>query len=72
LLVVLGWVQMWWVGSGWISQLMGWVGSGHTKLTHGQLWAALQVPPGTNCRGTHLALFRFFSNFYNAIVVTYT
>jgi len=23
---------------GWVSQLMGWVGSGHTKWTHGQLW----------------------------------
>ena len=22
---------------GWVSQLMGWVGSGHTKWTHGQL-----------------------------------
>jgi len=26
-----------WVGLGWVSQLMGWVGSGHTKWTHGQL-----------------------------------
>ena len=24
-------------GLGWVSQLMGWVGSGHTKWTHGQL-----------------------------------
>jgi len=30
--VVLGWV-----GLGWVSQLMGWVGSGQTKWTHGQL-----------------------------------
>ena len=22
-----------WVGLGWVSQLMGWVGSGHTKWT---------------------------------------
>ena len=29
---------MCWVGSGWVSQLMGWVGLGHTKWTHGQLW----------------------------------
>ena len=28
---------MYWVGSGWVSQLMGWVGSDHTKWTHGQL-----------------------------------
>ena len=27
-----------WVGLGWVSQLMGWVGSGHTKWTHGQFW----------------------------------
>jgi len=24
---------------GWVSQLMGWVASGHTKWTHGQLWS---------------------------------
>ena len=31
------WVDPW-VGLGWVSQLMGWVGSGgHTKRTHGQL-----------------------------------
>ena len=24
---------MYWVGSGWVSQLTGWVGSGHTKWT---------------------------------------
>jgi len=33
----MGWVDQW-VGLGWVSQLMGWVGSCHTKLTHGQLW----------------------------------
>jgi len=27
-----------WVGLDWASQLMGWVGWGHTKWTHGQLW----------------------------------
>jgi len=37
-----GWVQICplvvgWVGLGCVSQLMGWVGSGHTKWTHGQL-----------------------------------
>jgi len=26
-------------GLGWVSQLMGWVGSGQTKWTHGQLWS---------------------------------
>jgi len=26
-----------WVGLGGVSQLMGWVGSGHAKWTHGQL-----------------------------------
>ena len=26
-----------WVGLGWVSQLMGWVGSGHTKWTQEQL-----------------------------------
>jgi len=24
---------LYWVGSGWVSQLMGWVGSSHTKWT---------------------------------------
>ena len=28
----MGWVDQW-VGLGWVSQLMGWVGSGHTKWT---------------------------------------
>jgi len=45
LLVVLGWVELgpnlstcnWF---GWVSQLMGWVGSGRTKWTNGQLWAS--------------------------------
>jgi len=27
---------LYWVGSGWVSQLMGWVESSHTKWTHGQ------------------------------------
>jgi len=27
---------------GWVSQLMGWVGSGHTKWTRGQLWWKLR------------------------------
>jgi len=26
---------------GWVSQLMGWVGSGHIKWTHGQLCVTL-------------------------------
>jgi len=38
LLVVLGWVEFCpnfsLVGLGWVSQLMGWVGSGHTECTH--------------------------------------
>jgi len=29
--------HLWWVGLGWVSQLMGWVGSVQTKWTHGQL-----------------------------------
>ena len=28
---------LYWVRLGWVSQPMGWVGSGHTKWTHGQL-----------------------------------
>ena len=40
--VVLGWVVSKFfhlcVGLGWVSQLMGWVGSSHTKWTRGQLW----------------------------------
>jgi len=32
----MGWVDPW-VGLGWVSQLMGWVGSGHTQWTRGQL-----------------------------------
>ena len=43
LLVVLGWVVVGpkfptCCGLVWVSQLMGWVGSGHTKWTHGRLW----------------------------------
>jgi len=29
--------HLYWVGLGWVSQLMGWVGSGHTEWTHGKL-----------------------------------
>jgi len=48
LLVVLGWVGLGpnfptCRGLGWVSQLMGWVESGHTKWTHGQLWRALPL-----------------------------
>jgi len=28
---------------GWVSQLMSWIGSGHTKWTHEQLWIAFQT-----------------------------
>jgi len=38
----MGWVDPW-VGLGWVSQLMGWVGSGHTKWTHGQLWYGVMM-----------------------------
>jgi len=41
LLVVVGWVGLgpnFFHVLGWVSQMMGWVGSGHTKWTHGQLW----------------------------------
>jgi len=38
---------LYWVGSGWASQLIGWVGSGHTKLTHGQL--CLTSPAAVGC-----------------------
>jgi len=31
-----------WVGLGWVSQLMSWIGSGHTKWTHGQLWFSVK------------------------------
>jgi len=31
--------SQYWVGLGWVNQLMGWVGSGHTKWTRGQLWS---------------------------------
>jgi len=30
-----------WVGLGWVSKLMDWVGSGQTKWTHGQLWVTV-------------------------------
>jgi len=35
-----GWVQIFFTCSGlrWVSQLIGWVGLGHKKWTHGQLW----------------------------------
>ena len=32
---------LYWVRSGWVSQLMGWVGLGDKKWTHGQLWLEL-------------------------------
>jgi len=34
------------VGLGWVGQMIGWVGSGHTKWTHGQLWrkSSLHTP----------------------------
>jgi len=32
----MGWIDPW-VGLCWVSQLMGWVGSGHTEWTDGQL-----------------------------------
>ena len=37
-------------GSGWVSQLMRWVGSGHTKWTHGQLLLSIlaKTTPTTN------------------------
>ena len=48
--------QLYWVDSGWVqdfplvvgrvgcvSQLTGWVGSGHTKWTHGQLWIIVKL-----------------------------
>ena len=31
-------------GLGWVSQLTGWIGPGHTKWTHGQLWVAQLRP----------------------------
>jgi len=31
---------------GWVSQLMGWVGLGHTKWTHGQLCSVATVEAG--------------------------
>jgi len=51
---------------GWVSQLMGWVGSGHTKWTHGQLWSAkhrrLSQDYGVEPRddtGTKIILYEF-------------
>ncbi len=40
--VGLGWVGSclrlsMWVGSGWVKQVVGWVGSGQDNLTHGHL-----------------------------------
>ena len=42
----MGWVGSWvhkftwqWVGLGWVSYLVGWVGSGSMVWTHGQLWS---------------------------------
>ena len=36
--LVAGWVEL-----GWVSPLMGRVGSGHTKWTRGQLWGMGQT-----------------------------
>jgi len=39
-----GWVQIFpLVGLGWVSHLMGWVGSSRTKWTHGQLWTKAEM-----------------------------
>jgi len=62
LLVVLGWVQIFPPGLGWVSQLMGRVGSGHTKRTHGQLWVNLtELIDGQteheHCRARNGAIF---------------
>ena len=43
---------MYWVGSGWVNQPMGWVGSGHTKWTHGPLWVTCQAV-GRNVGSLH-------------------
>ena len=48
LLVVLGWVGLdpifsTYSGLGWVRQSMDWVGSGHTKWTHGQLRAYTEL-----------------------------
>ena len=47
----MGWVvsrffSLWLVGLGWVqvfSLVVGWVGSGHTKWTHGQVWFAVRL-----------------------------
>jgi len=46
LLAVLGWVGLGpnfstcnWLGWVWLGKLMSWIGSGHTKWTHEQLWS---------------------------------
>ena len=58
----MGWVDPWvglgrdfsaFGGLGCVSQLMGWVGSGHTKWTRGQLWYR---PLYVCSNGPHLAL----------------
>ena len=36
----LGWVQIFPLIVGWVGQLMGRVGSGHTKWIRGQLWVS--------------------------------
>ena len=54
MLVALGWV---WLGQnfstcsglGLVCQPMGWVGSGHTKWTHGQLWINSQGVTSYSC-----------------------
>ena len=50
LLVVLGWVQIFPLVMGCVSQLLGWVGSGHTKGTHGQLWGGVHELMNGNYR----------------------
>ena len=60
----MGWVHIFSTcsGLGWVSQLMGWVGSGHTKRTHGQLWVNLTKLIGgqterEHCRARNGAIF---------------
>ena len=40
---------------------MGWVGSGHTKWTHGHLWA---TAPSKPMRQTFRNVFRIFENLF--------
>ena len=60
--VGLGFENFWWVGLGWVHQVMGWVGLGFKKWTHVHLWAF--PPPLSASQNTTKCLKVKFEIYY--------